>query len=323
MITISNLQHGAAQAEIGDPDAISDILRDPDAVLWVKVVEPSARDWELLDREFDFHYLALDAARRPMPRPEIDFYDQFLYLNFYVLHWDAPVRELDPQMVAFFVGRNFLVTVQPQPLHLVDAIADNWEVSTAEAGKWDVGLLLYAVLDAIVDEYFVAVDQLAESIDALEDQVFSHRSDSHLPQLFAVKKNTMVFRQIVAPERDVLNALLRWDSPLIERQTLLHLQNVYDHLLRILDSLDLYRDQLGNVLDAHLSMTSNRLNQTMKTLTASSIILMGMTLVASIYGMNFPTIPELGWGWGYWWALGVMGLLGAGLTIIFRRIDWL
>ncbi|MBX3070883.1 MAG: magnesium/cobalt transporter CorA [Thermomicrobiales bacterium] len=322
MITVLTFRDGAAPEVAEDIEIIDTLLREDDAIHWVAVIDPSDDDLGALQRVFGFHYLAIEATRREHARPEIDFYSDFTYLSFYGVDRTSE-ESIDLRMISFFIGRNYLVTVQHQPMHMFEEIRANWERSTRESGAPTVGLLVYSVLDPIVDSYFSLVDDLAEQIDALETEIFQQNSPSGLKRLFEIKKQTMEFRRVLAPERDVLNTLLRWDSPQLAQQEVIYFQDVYDHLLRVLDSVDNYRDLLGSVLDAHLSVTSNRLNQTMKTLTASSIILMGMTLVASVYGMNFKHIPELGWTFGYWWALGLMALIGASLVVVFRRIDWI
>ena len=305
-----------------DIDDCSELLKRPGSIIWVSVIGTDDEDLERIRQEFNLHYLAIEAAKRPNARPEIDFYDHFIYLNFYAVE-PGPDPASTLQMVSFYIGRNFLITVQDQRLHMFEDVRNNWIQSTGESGRHDVGLLLYSVLDPIVDGYFVVVDSYADAIDDIETQIFESKNPESLQNLFAIKKQTMEFRRVLAPERDLLNTLLRWDSPMLDRQAVIYLQDIYDHLLRVLDSVDNYRELIGSVLDAHLSITSNRLNQTMKTLTASSIILMGMTLVASIYGMNFEHMPELNWRLGYPLALGLMALIAGSLIAVFRRIDWI
>jgi magnesium transporter len=179
------------------------------------------------------------------------------------------------------------------------------------------------LLDAIVDGYFPIVDQISDRIEDLESLIFDHYRREVQEQIFALKKDLLAVRRVLAPERDMMNVLLRPGSPVFGEATVAYFQDVYDHILRIMDAVDTDRDLLSSALDAFLSVTSNRLNQTMKTLTASSIILMTMTLVAGVYGMNFVHMPELDWKLGYAWALGVMVALGAGLIVVFRRIDWI
>jgi magnesium transporter len=190
-------------------------------------------------------------------------------------------------------------------------------------GKPSAGLLVYSILDAIVDDYFPVIDALAERTEEIEEFVLNSSGSSPIHELFRLKRDMIQVRRAVTPERDVLNVLVRRDSPIFDEVTLLYFQDVYDHILRVTDAIDTYRDLLSGTLDAYLSVTSNRLNQVMKTLTASSIILMTITLVASIYGMNFDHMPELHWRLGYLWAIGLMVGLAALLIAFFRRIDYL
>ncbi|CAN5848622.1 magnesium/cobalt transporter CorA [soil metagenome] len=323
MITVSLVQDESTPRTDLDVDDISEVIKDPDAVMWVDVLRPMDEEIAIVDREFDIHPLALQALRHTTARPEIDFYDSFIYLNFYVVHPTSDMTLIEPRLISFFVGSNYLVTVHDEPLRVVEEVHRNWTQSTAEVGDRRIGLLLYSILDSLVDQYFATIDSMSDTMENLEDAIFQAKGGSSLQQLFDFKNQVMAFRRIVAPERDVLNALIRGDSPMVDRQTSVYMQDVYDHLLRVIDSLDNYRDLLSNILDAHLSVTSNRLNHTMKTLAASSTILMSMTLVASIYGMNFDHIPELSWRFGYWWALGLMASIGFSLIYAFRKIDWI
>src|SRR5262249_397670 len=145
------------------------------------------------------------------------------------------------------------------------------------------------------DGYFPCIDNLSDRIEDLEASIFERFDTKTQQAIFKVKKNLLAIRRVVAPERDVLNVLVRRESPVFDEATIIYFQDIYDHLLRVTDAVDTYRDLMSSALDSYLSVTSNRLNQVMKTLTASSIILMSMTLVASIYGMNFDNIPELHW----------------------------
>ena len=186
-----------------------------------------------------------------------------------------------------------------------------------------VGGLLYTLLDALVDGYFPVIDDLAERVEVVEASIFQARGEDHLADVFALKKELLNLRRTLSPERDVLNVLLRRDVPLFGSDILVYFQDVYDHTIRVLDSVDLYRDQLSGLLDAHLSIVSNRLNETMKRMTALATILMTLALVSGIYGMNFRIMPELDWQYGYAYALSLMLTLGVGLFVIFNRIGWL
>jgi magnesium transporter len=301
-------------------ERISDVLDAPETLLWVDVVDPNPDDLRLLGEEFQFHALAMEDAVKRHQRPKIDFYDGFVFIVFYALEiQDARPRTRE---LALFVGKNYLVTVHDGVFEVVREMAQRWRENIHLPGNRGAGLLVYSLLDAVVDGYFPIVDELTERIEDLEQSIFE-RSDQPIQQeIFMLKRDLLAVRRVLAPERDVLNVLVRRDSPVFAAGTIVYFQDIYDHLLRVMDAVDTYRDLLTGALDAYLTVTSNRLNQVVKTLTASSIILMSMTLVAGIYGMNFVHMPELRWSLGYPWALGLMLAVGAGLFLMFRRIDW-
>ncbi len=186
-----------------------------------------------------------------------------------------------------------------------------------------MGALIYALLDAIVDDYFPVMDDVADRVDDLEEHIFEKFDEGALTKIFNLKKELLQMRRVVAPERDVLNVMLRRDIRVFGNDDVTYLQDVYDHIVRVIDSLDTYRDLLSSALDSFLSMQSNRLNQVVKALTITSIILMSATLVAGVYGMNFEYMPELTWRYGYAWALGLMVAISGGLILWFRHIKWL
>jgi magnesium transporter len=221
-----------------------------------------------------------------------------------------------------FIGRNYVVTVHYDFLPVLDEVRDRWHSAAHNVGQHPSAMLVYSILDAIVDDYFPFIDDLADRIDDLEEKVLNQADQATLHELFRFRKDLIAIRRVLAPERDVLNVLVRRETPVFDRETVIYFQDVYDHILRVTDAIDTYRDLISSALDAYLSAASNRLNQVMKTLTAASIILMTVTLVASIYGMNFVHMPELQWRFGYLWALGLMVILALVILEIFRRRDY-
>jgi magnesium transporter len=182
---------------------------------------------------------------------------------------------------------------------------------------------VHALLDALVDDYFPLMDQVADRVEDLEDTIFIHFDESSIQTMFKLKKDLLSMRRVVAPERDALNVLLRRQLPIFAPEDVAYLQDVYDHIVRVTDNIDTYRDLLSSALDSYLSLQSNNLNQVMKLLTIGSIVLMTDGLVAGIYGMNFRNMPELGWGIGHGWALILMAALNAVLIVYFLRKKWL
>ncbi len=302
-------------------EQISDVLQRGSGLLWIDVVEPTPRDIRLLAEEFAFHPLAIEDAARRHQRPKVDFYDDFLFIVFYAIETQdgRPV----PVEINLFAGKNYLVTIHDGSIPIFDETARRLCDDTHCAGLRSVGLLVYTVLDATVDGYFPVIDAISDRIEDLEEAMFEHYDVQTQQNLFTLKKDLLAVRRVLAPERDVMNVLVRRDSPVFGNEPIVYFQDVYDHILRVLDAVDTYRDLLSSALDLHLSVTSNRLNQIMKRLTASSIILMSVTLIAGVYGMNFDHMPELHWTLGYPFSVLLMVASCAGLFWFFKRSGWL
>jgi magnesium transporter len=227
-------------------------------------------------------------------------------------------REVD-----LFVGKNYLVTVHDGSLAALAETAERWCRNVETLGNRGIGLLVYSLLDALVDGYFPCLDELGERVEELETAIFERARADQQEEIFALKKDLLAIRRVLGPERDVMNVLVRRDAPVFEEGVAVYFQDVYDHILRVTDAIDTYRDLLSSALDAHLSVTSFHLNEVVRRLTASSIILMTVTLIAGIYGMNFANMPELDWTYGYPFALGLMIVTAGALGLLFKRIDWL
>ncbi len=324
MITVClHREDGVLRQDVKLAD-LGEAAAKPNSLLWIDVEQPADDEMELLRAEFGFHPLALEDAMRQRQRSKLDSYDGFTFLVFYALLLDPAASALvTTQQLALFVGANYVVTVHEQPIPALLHVSQRWQRNLDAIEEYNSGLLLYSILDALVDDYFPVIDEVSERIEEMEVAIFDDFDQHALERIFTLKKDLLAIRRAITPERDVMNILVRRDTPFFDAATIIYMQDVYDHLLRIVDIIDTYRELLSGALDAFLSVQSNRLNQVMKTLTASSIILMSMTLVASIYGMNFIHMPELRWDLGYVWALGLMAVIGLSLSQLFRRIDWL
>jgi Mg2+ and Co2+ transporter CorA len=185
------------------------------------------------------------------------------------------------------------------------------------------GILLYSLLDTLVDSYFPVIDGIVDRIEDLEEQIFERFNQAAIESVFLLKKDLLALRKVLAPERDVLNILTRRDLPIFEEHTIVYFQDVYDHIVRITDSIDTYRDLLSSALDSFLSMQSNRLNITVQTLTSVSIILMSISTFTGWYGMNFENMPELHSALGYPILILVVVIIVALEYAFFKRRGWL
>jgi magnesium transporter len=301
----------------------------PKRVLWVDVNEPTDEDWKTLAREFKFHPLAIEDAQHQDQRAKVDAYDGYLFLS--VRAWIDAGPRADQVVdvtceIDIFLGTNYLVTVHDGRCGAVRQTKERWvqnpDQMPAEAHN-SPAYLLYLLLDAVVDEYFPAMDALDEAIDEVEARIYGDQALPDVKPALRLKKQLLLMRQAITPMRDVLNALLRTDdAKLLPSPLRVYYQDVYDHALRLVEQVDLHRDLLSGAMDALMAQTSNRLNQVMKTMTALSTILMSVSLVAGVYGMNFRNMPELGLHYGYYYALTLMAAIAVGLALYFRKIKW-
>jgi magnesium transporter len=290
-----------------------------DCLLWVEVSEPSEDDLTCLGKEFSLHPLALEDVRNRQQRPKLEHYPTHAF----VVAYTSNLQEVD-----FFIGPNWVVSVcESEGDHGV------WSTDNArirfERTRPDPptpGFLLYTLLDVLVDGYFGATESSEDELEDLEERIFAEDlPDEHSvqQQLFDVRRRLVLFRRAVVPLREVLSSLLRGEVKWIDEHTRTYLQDVYDHVLRAVDQLDAQRELMGNAVDAHLAIISNRMNMVMERMTAWGAVLLVATLVAGIYGMNFDHMPELHWQFGYLWALGLMATITVVGYRYFKRKDWL
>jgi magnesium transporter len=300
---------------------LSELITRKQTTIWVDVVDPTPEEITRIGEEFHFHPLALEDVARGNQRPKVDHYDDYQFIVFYGLTIAA--NRCQSREVDIFLGKHYMVTFHKSDLPIFAQIADRWRNNAVKLGNHSVGFLLHSLLDALVDEYFPVLDDIAERSEDLEEAIILAGQPTLQAEILRLRRELLLIRRVAGPERDVLNVLIRRDPPLFGSKEIVYFQDVYDHLLRVTDTVDIYRDMLSSVLDANLSMVSYTLNVVVKRLTSASIILMSISIVAGIYGMNFVFMPELDWHWGYPFALGLMVLIATAEVGIFRRIGWL
>ena len=301
---------------------ISDLRESDDNVVWADVSDPSSEDFAELAEEFGFHPLSIEDCRSEHQRPKVEEYQGYYFIVLYEAQLAGPHDRLELRELNIFLGANFLVTVHSKPIRAVEIAGRLWHEWTDRA-EHGAGLLAYLLIDAIVDDYLPLLDVLSERMDDLEDQIFGEFKPEALEEIFRVKKQLLYLRRAITPLRDVFNTLLRREQPIFARETHVYFQDVFDHLIRVADTIDNLRDMLGSTMDAFLSVQGNRMNMIMKRLTSIATILMSVTLVAGVYGMNFTFMPELRWRYGYVFALLSMVGIGAGLYVYLKKVDWL
>ena len=301
-------------------DQLSDDLKGDD-LLWIDVVQPDDTDVAVLREQLELPPLILEDLPQTHRSPTIRHYGDNLFIVFYAL--ECPDDDISRFGVSIFVTDRYLISIRLDVSNILDDVADRWKQDVTDIGQRTPITLLYSMLDSMVDSYYPVLDRIADRVEDIEDRILGSNTDGIQSQIVQLRRSLLITRRILAGERDALVKVFRNDHPMINTELLPYFQDVYDHVNRATEALDADREMLSSTMDAYLSSVSNELNVVVRRLTSWTIILMVVTLVASIYGMNFVNMPELGWRLGYPYALALMAVLLGGMWITFRRIRWL
>jgi magnesium transporter len=283
---------------------------------------PTEEDVQAMRDIFHFHPLAIDDTRNQMQRPKVEEYEDHLFV---ILN---PVSSNSGEQVSFreldvFVGKNYVVTVHRSSEPVIDEVRKRVG-NPIEVANVSAGYLLYVLVDIVVNSYFPILDGVGENIDELESVILAKPSRQALSNLFQLRKTLLELRRVVGPQRDMFNVLTRRDLPFVDQRLLqYYLRDVYDHLLRITDMVDTYRDALTSTVDLYMSAVSNRLNQIVNRLTVITIIIGMLGAVGGFYGMNFEhTWPPFSGSWSVLFALGLMAFMTGLFLLVFRKAGW-
>jgi magnesium transporter len=207
------------------PEQISELLPDKSRTIWLDLHKPSAHEIQMLREEFGFHPLSIEDATRPHERPKIDVYESYYFIVFYTASYNQQSNELELRALNLFVGPNYLVSVHTGAVRQVEETLRRWQKADSPMGN-SVGALVYALLDAVVDDYFPLLDQITDWVEDLEDNIFTNFKDESIQEIFALKKDLLKMRRVVAPERDVINVLLRREVPVFKSEDTIYLPPV-------------------------------------------------------------------------------------------------
>ena len=308
-----------AEEKISDPAALSQ-WRERYGVVWVNI--SGLANVELIQKigaAFELHPLALADALNAYQRPKMEQYATF---DFFVARMANRVDSVDLEQLSLFVGDRFVIAIQEKIGDCFGPVRERIRKPQSRMRQAGADYLAFAIVDAVVDFYFPVLEHYGESLDALEEAVVLGL-DAKMPvRLHALKRDLLAFRRCLWPLRDALNTALRDPSPRLHKETQIYLRDCHDHVVQLLDLLETYRELAADLLDIHLSVLNTRMNEVMKVLTIISTLFIPMTFIASIYGMNFKWMPELGWRGGYPFALALMGLVALAMLVYFKKKRW-
>ncbi|MDX1622522.1 MAG: magnesium/cobalt transporter CorA [Gemmatimonadota bacterium] len=295
---------------------------DDGSRLWLDLQAPTDEEFAILEEPFGFHPLAIEDCLTPEHQPKVEDFGPYLFLIFRGIDFAAPEDELRTLKLAAFLGPGFLVTYHRAPLRSVGAIRDKYAAG-GRARFRGLDYLLYEILDRMVEFYFPALETVDGEIEKIEEELFADPSDETLDRILAAKRRSLEIKRTLDPHREVFSRLGRGEYEEIDPATVTFYRDLYDSSYRLVEVADGYRDLLTGALDAYLSVVSQRLNEVMKVLTIFATIMLPLTFIAGVYGMNFEYMPELGWRYGYFAVWGVMLAVAGSLLWFFRRRGWL
>jgi magnesium transporter len=312
-----------SERKIDDLDDLQPLKESP-STSWIEVFGLHEISYiERLGKLFDIHPLVQEDILNTGQRPKVENFDRFLFVCIKMLSYDAGARHIASEQVSLVIGPHFLISFQEAEGDCFEPVRDRVRKGKLRIRQGDSGYLAYALLDAIVDHYFAILEQIGADIESLEEAVIGEASPDMHEALHRLRREMLYFRKQAWPVRELVSRLNKEESDLISDQTGVYFNDIHDHTIQVIDTIESYRDMLSGIMDLYLTINSNRMNEVMKVLTIIATIFIPLTFLAGIYGMNFKVMPELEWPWAYFALWGVMIAVAGALLAFFKYNKWL
>lgn len=276
-----------------------------------------------LGRLSGIHPLTLEDIVNTRQRPKVDDFDDYIYLVFKMLTFDPETELIRTEQISLIIDEGSVISLQEVQGNVFDPVRERIKRGKGRIRAAGSSYLAYALIDAVVDHYFVILENLGEKIEIIEQGLIDNPSAPLLESIHKLKREMILFRKQVWPMREMVTRLIKTESPIIQESTGIFYSDVYDHIVQVTDTIDSFRDILSGMLNLYFSTVSNRMNEVMKMLTIMATIFIPLTFIAGIYGMNFEFMPELRLKFGYFTALAVMAAIGIAMVIYFKNKKWL
>jgi magnesium transporter len=299
-------------------------FKDTPTVTWINIYGVHEVDIiEKLGKHFDLHPLILEDIVNTEQRPKMEDFGSYIFIVLRMLSYDEEEKEIKSEQVSLVLGSNFVISFQESAGDVFEPVRERIRKGKGRIRKMSSDYLAYALVDAIVDNYFIVLEKLGEIIEGAEEELVQRPTPETLQTIHNLKRGAISLRKSVWPLREVISNMDRVETPLIHESVKIYLRDVYDHTIQVIDTIESFRDMITGMLDIYLSSISNKMNEVMKVLTIFASIFIPLTFIAGIYGMNFAFMPELTWHWGYFAILIFMALVATLLLFYFRRKRWL
>jgi len=272
---------------------------------------------------FSIHPLLLEDIVNTGQRPKFQDHGKLIFFVLRMLYKNQGMNEIISEQVTIVLGRNFVLTFQEMPGDVFDVIRNRIRTGGGRIRRSNAAYLAYALIDAIVDNYFCILEEMDEKIENAQQAALDEPIPPTLNRIHALKHELVSIRRQLWPLREAISLLQKTENPLIEKELAPYLHDVYEHTFQLLDTIESMREMISTALETYMSSVSNRMNEIMKVLTIISTIFIPLTFIAGVYGMNFEYMPELSWPLGYAAVLGVMAAIGSAMVLFFKRRQWI
>jgi len=305
-------------------------FKDKPTVTWINVDGVHQLDIiEKIGKHFDLHPLILEDIVNTGQRPKMEDSEGYIFIVLKMLYHSEKDDEIKAEQISLILGKNFVLSFQETEGDVFDFVRERIKNSKGRIRRVGADYLIYALLDAIVDNYYIILEKIGEKVEVMEEELVSNPVPETLQAIHNMKREMIFLRKSVWPLREVISGLQRGESKLIQKSTNIYLRDMYDHTIQVIDTIETFRDMISGMLDIYMSSVSNKMNEVMKVLTIFAAIFIPLTFVAGLYGMNFSpdaspfNMPELSFYWGYPVALFAMAVIGGIMLMYFRRKKWL
>ena len=300
---------------------IDSSIKNPDYLIWLDIENPSKDTMKFLRDHFSFHPLDIEDCLSVIERPKLDEYDDYFFLVLHMPLFIKQTQRLIPFTVNIFIGNNFIVTVHQGLCKPIQTTYDHL-VEDPEIFKKGSGYLLHSILDSLIDYNFPILNKIYRNIQSVEDDIFKSPSTKNVRTILLIRTNILTFRNIVFPLRKLLKTLEIKDMDFLIEALEVYFSDLVDHIEKIWDTLENYKELVEGVHEAHQSLLSNKINDIMRILTIFSVIILPLTLISGVYGMNIG-LPLGGFPWAFFIIVGTMIAISIGMLIYFKSKDWL
>ena len=326
-VDITVIQYAEEKYEENKPKNIAEVItliNSFHGVTWINI--DGLHDEKSIEEICSYlaiHKLSMEDILSVGQRPKLEEYSDYLQAVIKILSIDSTEDTIEYEQLSFILKNNVIVTFQEKTGDVFDSVRNRIKEGKGTVRKRNADYLLYALLDLVIDHYFTILDSFSEKLEDLETELLDNPDKSTLNKLHGLRRETMLLRRTIYPLREMVAKFEKLEEPIINNDIKVFIRDLYDHTVKVIETIDVLRDMTAGLLDLYMNSTSNKMNEIMKVLTIMSAIFIPMTFIAGVYGMNFANMPELAYKNGYFIVLGIMFLVLIGMLIFLKRKKWI